>query len=54
MTVKATAQQPQAHRPQRATWLALQHQLSAVGSRIMLADADNKQKVSAMSAEAIG
>ena len=50
MTVKATA----IYGAQRATWLALQHQLSAVGSRILLADADNKQKVSTMSAEAIG
>ena len=32
----------------------MQHQLSAVGSRILLADADDKQKVSDMSAEAIG
>ena len=44
----------ESHGAQRATWLALQHQLSAVGSRILLADADDKQKVSAMSAEAIG
>ena len=42
----------------RALWRAGQHQLSAVGSGILLAawlaDADAKQKVSAMSAEAIG
>ena len=38
MTVKATA-----HSEPRD---ALQHQLSAVGSRILLDDADNKQKVS--------
>ena len=31
----------------------MQHQLSAVSGRILLADADDKQKVSAMSAEAI-
>ena len=37
----------------RAPWRAVQHQLSAVGSRILLADADAKQMVSAMSAEAI-
>ena len=42
-----------AHSIQRAAWLALQHQLSAVGGRILLADADDKQKVSTMSAEAI-
>ena len=46
MTVKAGA-------AERAAWLALQHQLSAVGSRILLADADDKQKVSTTSAEAI-
>ena len=38
----------------RASWRAGQHQLSAVGSRILLANADAKQKVSAISAEAIG
>ena len=37
MTVKATADGAQ-----RAAWLALQRQLSAVGSRILLADADAK------------
>ena len=47
MALKASAHQ-------RAAWRAVQHQLSAVGSRILLADADDKQKVSAMSAEAIG
>ena len=38
-------------------WLAvarLQHQLSAVGGRILLADANAKLMVSTMSAEAIG
>ena len=34
-------------------WLALQHQLSAVGGRILLADRGAKLKVCAMSAEAI-
>ena len=48
MAVKALA-----HR-QRAAWRAVQHQLSAVSGRILLADADDKQKVSTMSAEAIG
>ena len=32
----------ESHGAQRAVWLALQHQLSAVGSRILLADADAK------------
>ena len=38
----------------RAPWRAVQHQLSAVGGRILLADAADKLKVCAMSAEAIG
>ena len=53
MTVKDTAHsEPPCEL--RGSALALQHQLSAVGSRILLADADDKQKVSTMSAEAIG
>ena len=48
MAVKATA-----HSEPRGALCSIQ--LSAVGSRILLADADDhKQKVSAMSAEAIG
>ena len=41
MNVNATAH------TQRAAWLALQHQLSAVGSRILLADADASRSASA-------
>ena len=44
----------ESHGAQRAAWLALKHQLSAVSSRILLANCGAKQKVSAMSAEAIG
>ena len=45
----------ESHGAQRAAWLAsLQHQLSAIGSRILLADVDASRMVSAMSAEAIG
>ena len=37
---------PEGLAAQRAARLALQHQLSAVGGRILLADAGAKQKVS--------
>ena len=39
MTVKATA-----HSEPRGSLCSSQHQLSAVGSTILLADADDKQK----------
>ena len=50
MAVKASAHS------EAAAWRAVQHQLSAVSGRILLADAvaDDKQKVSTMNAEAIG
>ena len=43
----------ESHGAQRAAWLALQHQLSAVGGRILLADAYDKQKESTMSADTL-
>ena len=49
MALKASA-----HSEPRGALCSISSQLSAVGSRILLADADDKQKVSAMSAEAIG
>ena len=51
MALKASGS---AHTAASRAWRAVQHQLSAVSGRILLADADDKQKVSTMSAEAIG
>ena len=49
MALKASA-----HSEPRGALCSISCHMSAVGSRILLADADDKQKVSAMSAEAIG